>query len=265
MRAVSGADLRRVVSLLDLASEAQACFGMPFPRPTLDALADLIPAEEVSYFVLRRSGRCAGASVEERDRSVVAYATTGEEEVPRSIAEAMAAFSHQNPVSAVLSGFGPADGPVRQSQVISRRDLERLDYYDAFMRPARVHDVLKVWLHATEGTVACVSFESSSRDFTDGDATLLGILHSHLDALHQTSCGDGSIGLTAEVACTPREAEILTWVARGKRDDEIADLLCISPATVRKHLRNMYEKFGVHSRAEAVARVLSGGRSSLPG
>lgn len=50
-----------------------------------------------------------------------------------------------------------------------------------------------------------------------------------------------------------REREVLHWVARGKRNAEIATALYISESTVRKHLQNAYEKLGVNSRTAAVA------------
>ena len=55
---------------------------------------------------------------------------------------------------------------------------------------------------------------------------------------------------------TVREAEILTWAARGATDAEIAARLGIATATVSKHLEHAYATFEVHSRAEAIARVL---------
>jgi pimeloyl-ACP methyl ester carboxylesterase/DNA-binding CsgD family transcriptional regulator len=54
-----------------------------------------------------------------------------------------------------------------------------------------------------------------------------------------------------------REQEVLQWVARGKRNAEIATALYISESTVRKHLQNAYEKLGVTSRTAAVA-LMSG-------
>jgi DNA-binding CsgD family transcriptional regulator len=55
---------------------------------------------------------------------------------------------------------------------------------------------------------------------------------------------------------TAREREILGWVARGKTNSEIALVLWISPGTVRKHLENVYDKLGVHTRTAAAARFL---------
>lgn len=51
-----------------------------------------------------------------------------------------------------------------------------------------------------------------------------------------------------------RENEILSYLAKGYRYKEIADLLCISIDTVRTHIRNIYEKLHVHSRTEAVLK-----------
>jgi DNA-binding CsgD family transcriptional regulator len=55
---------------------------------------------------------------------------------------------------------------------------------------------------------------------------------------------------------TPRERQILALVARGKTNAEIAELLWISPTTVRKHLENVYAKLGVRTRTAAAARFL---------
>ena len=57
---------------------------------------------------------------------------------------------------------------------------------------------------------------------------------------------------------TAREFEILAWVSHGMTNPEIARILRISPHTVRKHLENIYEKLGVHTRAGAVSRLLGG-------
>jgi len=59
-----------------------------------------------------------------------------------------------------------------------------------------------------------------------------------------------------ELGLTPRERQILAWVARGKTNPEIAELLWVAPSTVRKHLENVYAKLGVSSRTAAVTRFL---------
>lgn len=52
-----------------------------------------------------------------------------------------------------------------------------------------------------------------------------------------------------------RECEVLGWVTRGKSNSDIATVLYLSEATVRKHLQNAYRKLGVTSRTAAVARL----------
>ncbi|HXV57723.1 MAG TPA: LuxR C-terminal-related transcriptional regulator [Gaiellaceae bacterium] len=52
-----------------------------------------------------------------------------------------------------------------------------------------------------------------------------------------------------------REVQILELYGEGLRTDEIAELLVISPHTVRTHVRNALKGLGVRSRTEAVARL----------
>ncbi len=54
-------------------------------------------------------------------------------------------------------------------------------------------------------------------------------------------------------ALTPRETEVLTWLAKGKTNRDIADILGMSHRTVNKHLEHIYEKLGVETRAAAAA------------
>jgi len=54
-----------------------------------------------------------------------------------------------------------------------------------------------------------------------------------------------------------RENEILSYLAKGYHDKEIADHFFLSVKTVRTHLRNIYKKLHVRSRTEAVLKFLS--------
>jgi DNA-binding NarL/FixJ family response regulator len=65
-------------------------------------------------------------------------------------------------------------------------------------------------------------------------------------------------------ALTKRESEILCYLARGHSGIEIAEILNISPLTVRTHIRNLIEKLGVHSRLEAVTYALQQGLIDTP-
>jgi DNA-binding response OmpR family regulator/DNA-binding CsgD family transcriptional regulator len=57
--------------------------------------------------------------------------------------------------------------------------------------------------------------------------------------------------LRQRLSVTEREAEVLLWIARGKSNRDIAEILDLSPRTVNKHLEQIYSKLGVENRASA--------------
>ena len=56
---------------------------------------------------------------------------------------------------------------------------------------------------------------------------------------------------------SPREIELLSWVAQGKSNKDIGIILSISWHTVTKHLEHIYTKLGVRSRTAAVVWFLN--------
>jgi DNA-binding NarL/FixJ family response regulator len=58
---------------------------------------------------------------------------------------------------------------------------------------------------------------------------------------------------------TRREREVLELVARGLSNKEIAETLVITTNTVKRHLKAIFEKLEVHTRAAAAARAISAG------
>lgn len=57
----------------------------------------------------------------------------------------------------------------------------------------------------------------------------------------------------ADAALTPRETEVLSWLAKGKTNRDIGEILGMSPRTVNKHLEHIFEKLGVETRSAAAA------------
>jgi DNA-binding CsgD family transcriptional regulator len=64
-------------------------------------------------------------------------------------------------------------------------------------------------------------------------------------------------GPLESLGLTPREAEVLAWVAQGKTNTEIAAILGTRPRTVHKHLDHISAKLGVENRTTAAARALA--------
>ena len=75
------------------------------------------------------------------------------------------------------------------------------------------------------------------------------ITHLVLDAIRRRSA-EHDLGLQGRL--TSREEEILGLIREGLSNKEIADRLCITPNTVKNHVRNILEKLQIHSRMEAV-------------
>ncbi len=59
-----------------------------------------------------------------------------------------------------------------------------------------------------------------------------------------------------KLGLSPREAEILLWMAQGKSNGDIAAICDISLGTVKKHVLHIFEKLGVENRAAATLRAL---------
>jgi DNA-binding NarL/FixJ family response regulator len=58
---------------------------------------------------------------------------------------------------------------------------------------------------------------------------------------------------------TDREEEILTLIALGRSNTEIARRLVVSDKTVRNHVTNIFAKLGVTDRAQAIVRARDAG------
>ena len=212
----------------------------PIPRPALAALRDLIGADEAEYFEFRR------------DRAKLAHTQSHDwDEAPGSD-EALVTFGYQNPLG--WRRWRPADGPRRLTTSISPRALLRLEFYDGLMRPNGLTDLLKIWVHRDEHSVACVQLWNRGGVFDDRQEDMLSVVHQHLartraEAIAKVSNRSPRVGLTR------REAEVLTWAMRGEADGAIGDRLGMATATVGKHLEHAFAKLGVHSRSEALWRI----------
>ena len=75
--------------------------------------------------------------------------------------------------------------------------------------------------------------------------------------LHLVDLGQGTdeVRLSRTLGLSVREAEVLVWIAHGKSNNEIAELLELSPRTVNKHLEQIFNKLGVENRTAAATRA----------
>ena len=90
------------------------------------------------------------------------------------------------------------------------------------------------------------------KELHHGGAPMTGeIARKVIDSFHRAKAT-----VAPQDKLTAREEEILEHLAKGYVTKEIADKLAISAATVRFHLKHIYDKLHVHTRTEAVIRYL---------
>jgi DNA-binding CsgD family transcriptional regulator len=145
--------------------------------------------------------------------------------------------------------------PTRVSDALSYREQRARELWWYIERHVG-EDAVWLWLPAPdEGVLRRISFSAERRGgVSERDVRILELLTPHLVRLY----GRAAARRTARIdvwGLTSREYEVMSLVAAGKMNQEIAQLLWLSPNTVRKHLENVFEKLGVTNRTAAVARV----------
>jgi len=150
--------------------------------------------------------------------------------------------------------------------------------YNDYYRRVGLDHAMAVPLHVDQRLLVSFVLNRRRRDFSDRDRERLEMLRPNLGVLYHQSnwlqqarralrtnarqwlprypSRRGELTVDARWRLTPREREILLWLARGKSDRDIAALLAISPRTVHKHLQHLYDKLGVENRTAAVMRAV---------
>jgi DNA-binding CsgD family transcriptional regulator len=235
MARLSDADVR---GMLDVLGEAATIDEpSPFPEDVLESLRRLIPCDVVAYHErpYPKAGRAIVWSGEPRGRFT-----------PEMTA-AHGRLEHQDPL-------GPAPCARKFSDFLSRAEYHGLELYQEVARPLGVEDMFRLWLDPADRD-ARIEFDRSDRGFRERDRLVLDLLRPHLARLHRSALRRRQVLAAETEALTPREREVIELVADGRQNAEVAQILWISPGTVRKHLENAYEKLGVHTRAAAAAAV----------
>ena len=110
----------------------------------------------------------------------------------------------------------------------------------------------------------CVTQESMPNNLTlDNESGQEILLDVEVDDVRYTLIRSCIQPAPPRVNLSPREQEIVRLVAKGYPNKVIAKVLDISPWTVSTHLRRVFTKLKVGSRAEMVARVLNEGLLSI--
>lgn len=90
-----------------------------------------------------------------------------------------------------------------------------------------------------------------AKDAAPIDSPIILGLQVAAQAAHQRYCEMSLNHQGPRYDLSKREREVLAWIARGKSNAMISDILNISPHTVDTHLRRVYDKLGVTDRTSA--------------
>jgi len=148
----------------------------------------------------------------------------------------------------------PQGGAQRISDSLPRAEFRESALFNEYYRRIGIDHVLAVPLFVDRSLLVSFVLNRNGRDFSDRERMLLDLVREPLAALYRHALA-GQRGF-AVLPVTPRERDVLDWLAAGKTDREIAAVLGMSTRTVQKHLQHIYEKLGVETRTAAVMRAL---------
>jgi DNA-binding response OmpR family regulator/DNA-binding CsgD family transcriptional regulator len=130
---------------------------------------------------------------------------------------------------------------------------------DEYVLPRKVQD----WLHQSAAAQAAsgpssIALEAGAKAGASSlklQLVFVGQIgpDENLLRLIEGDVGSDQTVLKRKLLVTEREAEVLLWIAHGKSNRDIAEILSLSPRTVNKHLEQIYAKLGVENRTSAAA------------
>ena len=145
---------------------------------------------------------------------------------------------HLKTAEEILSGIREASP---ESKIVVLTMFDNLHYLKALSKMG-----IDAYIHKSSSSEEVVAtIDALGRD-TGGDNVVISMPRGFLERL-----GEGPMETLTE-----RETEVLVLAARGLSNEQIARQLHLAPATVKRHLANIYLKMEVRSRSEAVRMAL---------
>ena len=259
MNSLNEHDLRAGVQLLHSASEAGAD-AHSFARICIEALPALVSSEVTTLSICDlRSGH----------RNVVGSPDSRLSEQDRACFDRH--FSEHPLVR--FHAYGGGQGAHRISDSVPFTRFRHTALYDEYYRRIGIDHAVAVPLEVDRDTLVSFVLNRRRRDFSDRDCAVLDLVRAPLGQIYrlaraleraQAALAKAPVPMFESIddlrpgvsPLTTRENEVLRWVAAGKTDRDIADLLGCSHRTVQKHLERVYAKLGVETRTAAVMRAL---------
>jgi LuxR family quorum sensing-dependent transcriptional regulator len=154
--------------------------------------------------------------------------------------------------------------PYSWSDVRARRDLSKSE--KAILDEGRefaARDGLTIPIVNLSGSMSLFCPCGLEPNLSERARAALEIIGIYADQALKRAILQGHREEPAHTPLTPREREIMQWVASGKTDDEIGDILSIGATTVTSHVENAKQKLDAFRRTYAVVQALRFGEITL--
>ncbi|MEY8337422.1 helix-turn-helix transcriptional regulator [Lachnospiraceae bacterium 62-35] len=142
-------------------------------------------------------------------------------------------------------------------------------YYEKVLKANNLHHELRMSLYYNHVLLGSIAFmrSKSEPDFSDKDIFILNILKKHFALYTYRSilncCPEDDnkkkediTKIASEYELTGREEEVLRLLLAGESNVMVAQKLCISPNTQKKHTMNIYKKLNVNNRTELYKKLM---------
>lgn len=189
---------------------------------------------------------------------------------PPEVHHQFARYASQNPIADHF--LRTRDGrATRFSDLVTRRELHRLELYQEVYRPLGVEYQIAFTLPSGAERILGVALSRCKRDFTASDRDLLNLARPYLiqayrNALAYTdrllaSGPNISLSDLQRLGLTTRQAEVLRLISMGHSSVDAAASLGITVRTAQKHLERCYRTLNVSSRSGASRVAWAAGRN----
>jgi DNA-binding CsgD family transcriptional regulator len=237
MPALTSGDLHAALDALHAIGEDAPA---NFARRGVASLSRLIGSELTTLSV---------CDLDSNHRSVVSDA-------PGAIsARELQVFDRYFPEHPLVRAHGRTPGAVtkRISDLVPADAFQETPLYNDYYRPIGIRHTMAMPIYVDRRLLVSFVFNRTGSAFSDRSRDLAEAVRPHLANLYRLAA---PVGGTLDVALTRREREVLEWVAAGKTNRDIAEILGARPRTIEKHLERIYEKLGVEGRTAAAMRLV---------
>ena len=164
---------------------------------------------------------------------------------------------------------------VRESELVSEEDFLNSSVYTKCYKPNNIYYSMQLHLSYNNTFLVVISLYRSKEqgDFNDEEMFIMKGFIDHLTYRFYQNYIEKNLPpnnsnnsktnipylhteLALKYALTSRETEVLALILNNEDNEDIADKLCISSFTLKKHLQNIYRKFDVNSRWTLIQKCI---------